>query len=380
MTKRKKKNYPAAEPAEPVETAAAPVDTIVFPAVSVIVPMHDAGNLIVECLESLLAQTFKNFEVIIVDDCSADSSPAIVQNVAPQFGGRLIYFRLKNYSGGKSVPCNTGIALARGEYVRFLDAEDRLIETALEEDFKLARATNADVVRHTRFYNMSADGTKGKLAAEPKYQDGDEILLDEDLFTRAKELTQNKYYLEAWRNFFRRDFLIADELYFPNMHPYEDIIWSHALFVYAKRFLRVPNAVYLCRENKPQPPADETSRLKPIVTGLKTLDAFLSRHEFFKTKPQLYYTLLENYFNERLAEIFAECSEPTSFELYAALQKIFGKDLGDYDVLIPALCSVLFQQQKIAADKVKQVKEYSAQAARRIAELENEIKSRTPVT
>ena len=376
MTKRKKKQPSAAEPVESVEKVAEPVEVFNFPAVSVIVPMHDAGSLIAECLDSLLAQTFKNFEVIIVDDCSVDSSPAIVQNVAPQFGGRLIYFRLKNYSGGKSIPCNTGIALARGEYVRFLDAEDRLIETALEEDFKLARATKADVVWHTRFYNLSADGTKGKLAAEPKYQDGDEIVLDEDLFTRAKELTEDKYYLEAWRSFSRRDFLIADELYFPNMHPYEDIVWSQTLLIHAKRFLRVPSAIYLCRENKPQPTADETSRLKPIVTGLKTLDKFLSRHELFKTKPQLYYTLLENYFSGRLAEIFNECSESAPFELYAALQKIFGKDLGEHDVLIPALCSVLVQQQRIAEAKVKQVKEYSAQAAQRITELENEIKSR----
>lgn len=372
MTKRKKKNNPAAAPVE----KPSPVETVAFPAVSVIIPMHDAGSLIADCLDSLLAQTFTNFEIIIVDDCSTDSSPAIVQSLAPQFGGRLIYFRLKTYSGGKSLPSNTGIALARGEYVRFLDAEDRLMATALEEDFKLARATKADVVRHTRFYNLSADGTKGTLAAEPKYQDGDEIVLDEDLFTRAKELTEGKYYLEAWRNFFRRDFLIADELYFPNMHPYEDIVWSQTLLIHAKRLLRVPSAVYLCRENKPQPPADETSRLKPIVTGLKTLDAFLSRHELFKTKPQLYYTLLENYFNERLAEIFKEFSEPAPFELYAALQKIFGKDLGEQDVLIPALCSVLVQQQRIAEAKVKQVKEYSAQAAQKIAQLEGEIKSR----
>ena len=372
MTKRKKKSYPAAEP---VEKVAEPVE-VFAPAVSVIVPMHDAGSLIAECLDSLLAQTFTNFEIIIVDDCSTDSSPAIVQSIAPQFGGRLVYFRLKSYSGGKSVPCNTGIALARGEYVRFLDAEDRLVETALEEDFKLARATKADVVWHTRFYNLSADGTKGTLAAEPKYQDGDKIILDGDLFTRAKELTEGKYYLEAWRSFSRRDFLIADELYFPNMHPYEDIVWSQVLLIHAERFLRVPSAVYLCRENKPQPTSDETSRLKPIVTGLKTLDAFLSRHELFKTKPQLYYTLLENYFSGRLAEIFKEYSEPAPFELYAALQKIFGKDLGDQDVLIPALCSVLVQQQRIAEAKVKQVKEYSAQAAQRIAELEGEIKSR----
>ena len=77
-----------------------------------------------------------------------------------------------------------------------------------------------------------------------------------------------------------------------------------------------------------------------------------------------------------LAEIFKKYSEQSAFELYAALQENFGKDLGEYDVLIPALCAVLVQQQQIATAKVNQVKEYSAQAAQRIAELENEIRSR----
>jgi len=60
-----------------------------YPAVSVVIPMYNAEEYVGECLNSLLAQTFQNFEVIVVDDCSTDSSPAIVESYTEKFGGRL---------------------------------------------------------------------------------------------------------------------------------------------------------------------------------------------------------------------------------------------------------------------------------------------------
>ena len=59
------------------------------PAISVIIPMYNAEKYIGECLESVLAQTFQDFEVIVVDDCSTDKSVEIVQSYAVKFNGRL---------------------------------------------------------------------------------------------------------------------------------------------------------------------------------------------------------------------------------------------------------------------------------------------------
>ena len=61
-----------------------------FPAISVIVPLYNVEKYVGECLDSLLAQTFKNFEIIIVDDCSTDNSVDVVNEYAPKFDGRLI--------------------------------------------------------------------------------------------------------------------------------------------------------------------------------------------------------------------------------------------------------------------------------------------------
>ena len=79
-----------------------------IPAVSAIIAMYNTEKYIGECLDSLLAQTFTNFEVIVVDDCSTDSSPAIVASYLPKFGGRLKVLRLKKNSGNNGIPNNTG--------------------------------------------------------------------------------------------------------------------------------------------------------------------------------------------------------------------------------------------------------------------------------
>ncbi len=58
-----------------------------YPAISVIIPLYNAERYVADCLNSLLAQTFQNFEVIIVDDCSTDSSCAVVESFVERFGG-----------------------------------------------------------------------------------------------------------------------------------------------------------------------------------------------------------------------------------------------------------------------------------------------------
>ena len=95
---------------------------IISPAVSIIIPMFNADKYIAECLNSLLAQTLQNLEVIVVDDCSTDSSHALVESYIPKFGGRLKLSRMKKNSGSSALPHNKGFALSRGEYIFSMDA------------------------------------------------------------------------------------------------------------------------------------------------------------------------------------------------------------------------------------------------------------------
>ena len=75
-----------------------------LPRVSVVIPMFNAEKFLGECLESILSQTFQNFEVIIVDDCSTDSSCAIVESYAEKFGGRLTLAHMEKKFRQRSRP------------------------------------------------------------------------------------------------------------------------------------------------------------------------------------------------------------------------------------------------------------------------------------
>lgn len=107
------------------------------PAISVIIPLYNAEKYLSDCLDSLLDQTFSDFEIIVVDDCSTDNSVAIVESYAPKFNGRLILTATKKNSGNAGYTArNKGFLFSRGEYVFFMDADDMIIETALEELYK----------------------------------------------------------------------------------------------------------------------------------------------------------------------------------------------------------------------------------------------------
>ena len=91
----------------------------VNPLVSLIIPAYNAEEYIVECLESLFAQSYKNIEIMIIDDGSKDKTAEIIG----KYGDRIHYF-YHNTSGGPAAPRNVGIAHSQGEYLCFFDSDD----------------------------------------------------------------------------------------------------------------------------------------------------------------------------------------------------------------------------------------------------------------
>jgi len=107
------------------------------PKVSVIMPVYNAGNFLVEAIESILNQTYRNFEFIIVDDASIDNSWEIVQKYQEKFPKLIKAYRLTrntNLAGNGAV--NKVLSKAKGEYLARMDADDISLPTRLEEEIK----------------------------------------------------------------------------------------------------------------------------------------------------------------------------------------------------------------------------------------------------
>ena len=111
--------------------------------VSVIIPVYNAEKTLRDSLDSLRAQTFRDFELVFVDDCSTDSSPQLLESFLQESGlpGRIIR---QETNGGVAAARNRGLDAAEGEYLAFLDADDRMAENALE--VAVAVADGADIV------------------------------------------------------------------------------------------------------------------------------------------------------------------------------------------------------------------------------------------
>ena len=106
--------------------------------ISVIIPMYNSEKYVGECLESVLAQTFQDFEIIVVDDCSTDKSCKVVEKFIKNFGDKIKLVRRKFNSGLPSLPSNDGITISSGKYIFFMDNDDLIIKTAFEELFEIA--------------------------------------------------------------------------------------------------------------------------------------------------------------------------------------------------------------------------------------------------
>ena len=324
-----------------------------MPAISVVIPVHNEEKYIAECLESLLAQTFRDFEVVVVDDCSTDSSRAIVERYAQKFGGRLKLFGTKKNSGSGSLPRNKGLKLSRGEYVFFVDADDLITPTALEELHGAAKNFSADVVYLERHFEASSDLGEVQIAGETS---GTATLATDNLAERVHALVERKIFLTPWSKFTRRDFLLEREIFFPPFVPSEDDIWTCAVIFFAERLVRVPNPVYIWRQTKESVLRKERTPqetinfwMTPIVRGIKTLDEFMSRIEFFRQNVQYRCAVLEFFVHSKTAQVFGSSLSLTLPEIFSAIENEFGSSLGEHDVLISWLLTDLIAQQKIFA-------------------------------
>jgi len=115
--------------------------------VSIIIPCYNAVEYVSEAIESALAQTYSNCEVIVVDDGSTDGSLKVIR----EFGNRIRIQTGPNQ--GASAARNTGVELARGQWIQFLDADDRLVSNCVELKIAESRSSNEIVCLKAEIFN-----------------------------------------------------------------------------------------------------------------------------------------------------------------------------------------------------------------------------------
>lgn len=209
--------------------------------ISVIVPVYNVEKYLKRCINSILNQTFKNFELILVNDGSTDNSLNICKNYKEK-DGRIQLISQTNK--GLSAARNTGLKYAKGKYVCFVDSDDFIEKEYLSLLLSNIEKYNSDIAM-CEYYLTNEEGRKYSISRlnEPK-----------DIHVLSGEKTFSYFYKEdcvpnvvAWNKIYLRS--LFDNIKYDEGHYFEDELIAPFLFYKARRvsFLRVPLYNYVQR-------------------------------------------------------------------------------------------------------------------------------------
>lgn len=136
--------------------------------VSVVIPVYNREKTIVRAVKSVLNQTYKNIEVIIVDDCSSDNSRVVIENAFSE-NNNVRYICLEKNSGA-CVARNRGVQLSKGKYVAFLDSDDAFLPNKIEKQISCLCETNAQLCA-TDYIRYRKDGSEEIVKTKPGSQE-----------------------------------------------------------------------------------------------------------------------------------------------------------------------------------------------------------------
>ena len=232
---------------------------------SIITPVYQVEQYLPQCLDSILAQTYPHWELILVDDGSKDRSGEICDEYAKK-DGRIRVIHTENRGAGAAR--NTGFAHATGEYVVFVDSDDYISENMIERLYMTIYKSKYDLVV-CNFLRAYPDGKNDFTTQFPDMEiSGREVL--------AHWKTQKNYGLWTvpWSKIIRKS--VLDQVKFPEGKYFEDEFFSDQLFLRCDRVRVIPDSLYVNRVR-----TSSTMNSQKTRNYLDLIDAFQARIELY---------------------------------------------------------------------------------------------------
>ncbi len=199
------------------------------PELSVIIPMYNAGKSFEAFMASLLAQTLSSIEIIIVNDGSTDESAGMAHQYAAQYAHVQV---IDQQNGGVSRARNAGMAIAKGQYVTFPDADDKLAPEMYSRLMAMAKADDLDIAQ-CNAERVFWGGDKAKPLIPTDRLRSTSVLSGAEWLSKA--LATNRYLHVVWLGIYRRSLINDLNLQFePGLH-HQDIPWTTELMLNARR-------------------------------------------------------------------------------------------------------------------------------------------------
>lgn len=243
--------------------------------VSVVVPVYNVEKYLSDCLDSILKQTLADFELILIDDGSTDSSLAIMKRYA------LSDIRVRIVSQankGVSTARNHGLSLAQGDYVLFVDSDDTILPDTLERLWNHAHDTDADIVLgNVWMYNL--DGSRCKIFSRPIWIDQQRLVHGDLLY--AALIPTFSFPSVVYLYFSKRSFLMENNLWMKEGIVHEDELWCTQAMCISHKVAPLDFFYYsyMQREGSIMNSDNLRYRTESMLTVVKELVIFADSHK-----------------------------------------------------------------------------------------------------
>lgn len=286
------------------------------PKISIIIPVYKVQEYLERCILSIIQQTYKNLEIILIDDGSPDNCGEICDKYKEQ-DKRIKVIHKQNE--GVSVARNIGIDLATGEYLFFVDSDDYLGENIIDRLYKNLTKYNADIsmCNYIRVsdYNTKVSNNEENIKMYSNIQALEKLY--KDTFTFHEDYS---VFIAPWNKLYKKS--MFDNIRYPIGKFYEDGATIYKVLYKANNIVYSDSVLYYYYQR-----SGSTSRKSFDKTRLDRLDAFKGQMIFYKEKKldNLYFYAYNTYLN-MIIEYYFLSQECNMIEISNDMKNLFSKE------------------------------------------------------
>ena len=286
--------------------------------ISVIVPIYNVEKYLPICIESIINQTYKNLEIILVNDGSTDNCRKICDKYARK-DNRIKVIHKEN--GGLSDARNVGMEYATGDYIYFIDSDDYIDIKTIEILYKNLKKYNADISM-SRFIRTNNNNFRSDLSNEKikLYSNVESLNM---LYNKEFTFHENyALFICAWNKLYKKELL--EGIQYPIGKLYEDGATTYKILYKASLIVCSSLQLYYYYQRE-----ESISRKKFDETRFHRMDAFKGQMNFYKEKnlKQIYYNCLNTYLNMIIEYYYLADKHPNCEKIRKYLRREFNKEL-----------------------------------------------------
>lgn len=310
-------------------------DFMSAPKISVLIPLYNRKQYAADCINSVLNQSFQDFEIIIRDDYSTDG---VFEFVRENFSDRRIKFFRNEKNLGEAATLILLAQDAAGKYFTILHNDDLYLKNVLKNFYETAENFGADIVHGANLFISGNDGIISKdkplrkISFDKLPVQKIEILRDDSNF-RFNEWFEGKVFRDLQYNIFRRKFIL-DEKIFSDITRKDLLAVSLKWIMKAKILVKTPESFYIRREN---PYTQSNAQIKfeeefaRRIENFRWLEKFISEFEFLRDNEILKYKIKARFFGfyEDLNFDNSSFGNEKFAEVYKSIENNFRKYFGE---------------------------------------------------